>query len=68
MIWLCTVRPLDTRPQAARTLTMHDSEFGPKIFEIHLVQFQEESSRLDYPFLTCDSISLCKSHNVLIFL
>ena len=31
-----TVRPRDTRPQAARTLTMHVFELGPKFFEIHV--------------------------------
>jgi hypothetical protein len=31
-----TVRPRDTRPQAARTLTMHDFELGPKNFEMHV--------------------------------
>ena len=31
-----TVRPQDTRPQAARTLTMHDFELGPKKFEMHV--------------------------------
>lgn len=30
-----TVRPQDTRPQAVRTLTMHDFEWGPKKFEMH---------------------------------
>ena len=30
-----TVGPRDTRPQAARTLTMHDFELGPKNFEMH---------------------------------
>ena len=30
-----TVRPQDTRPQAARTLTMHVFEYGPKKFEMH---------------------------------
>ena len=30
-----TVRPRDTRPQAARTLTMHVFELGPKKFEMH---------------------------------
>ena len=30
-----TVRPRDTRPQAARTLTMHVFEHGPKNFEMH---------------------------------
>ena len=30
-----TVRPRDTRPQAARTSTMHDFELGPKNFEMH---------------------------------
>ena len=33
---LYTVRPRDTRPQAARTSTMHDFELGPKIFEMHV--------------------------------
>ena len=28
-----TVRPRDTQPQAARTLTVHDFELGPKILE-----------------------------------
>ena len=31
-----TVRPRDTRPQAARTLTVHDFELGPKILEKHV--------------------------------
>ena len=31
-----TVRPRDTRPQAARTSTMHDFELGPKFFEMHV--------------------------------
>ena len=31
-----TVRPRDTRPQAARTLTMHVFELGPKNFEKHV--------------------------------
>ena len=31
-----TVRPRDTRPQAARTLTMHIFELGPKKFEMHV--------------------------------
>ena len=31
-----TVRPRDTRPQAARTLTMHVFELGPTNFEIHV--------------------------------
>ena len=36
-LYLCsTVRPRDTRPQAARTLTMHVFELGPKNFEIHV--------------------------------
>ena len=30
-----TVRPRDTRPQAALTLTMHVFEYGPKRFEMH---------------------------------
>ena len=33
---VCTVRPRDTRPQAARTSTMHDFELGPKFFEMHV--------------------------------
>ena len=32
----CTVRPRDTRPQAARTLTVHVFELGPKKFEKHV--------------------------------
>jgi hypothetical protein len=31
-----TVGPRDTRPQAARTLTMHVFELGPKNFEKHV--------------------------------
>ena len=31
-----TVRPRDTRPQAARTSQMHVFELGPKIFEMHV--------------------------------
>ena len=31
-----TVRPRDTRPQTARTLTMHVFELGPKKFEMHV--------------------------------
>ena len=31
-----TVRPRDTRPQAARISTMHDFELGPKFFEMHV--------------------------------
>ena len=31
----CTVRPRDTRPQAARTLQMHVFELGPKLFELN---------------------------------
>ena len=31
-----TVRPRDTRPQDARTLTMHVFEKGPKTFEMHV--------------------------------
>ena len=31
-----TVRPRDTRPQAARTLQVHVFELGPKIFEMHV--------------------------------
>ena len=30
-----TVRPRDTRPQAARTLQVHVFELGPKIFELN---------------------------------
>ena len=30
-----TVGPRDTGPQAARTLTMHVNELGPKIYEVH---------------------------------
>ena len=30
-----TVRPQDTRPQAARTLQVHVFEKGPKIFELN---------------------------------
>ena len=30
-----TVGPRDTRPQAARTLTMHVFELDPKKFEMH---------------------------------
>ena len=30
-----TVRPRDTRPQAARTLQVHIFELGPKIFDMH---------------------------------
>ena len=30
-----TVRPRDTRPQAARTLQVHIFELGPKIFELN---------------------------------
>ena len=29
-----TVKPRDTRPQAARTLQVHVFELGPKIFEM----------------------------------
>ena len=32
---LCTVRPRDTRPQAARTSQVHVFELGPKIFELN---------------------------------
>ena len=32
----CTVRPRDTRPQAARTSQVHVFELGPKIFEMHV--------------------------------
>ena len=32
---LCTVRPRDTRPQAAQTLIMQVFEWGPKKFEMH---------------------------------
>ena len=32
---LYTVRPPDTRPQAARTLQVHVFELGPKIFELN---------------------------------
>ena len=35
-IFVHTVRPRDTRPQAARTLTMHVFELGPKKFEMHV--------------------------------
>ena len=31
-----TVRPRDTRPQAARTSQVHVFELGPKIFEMHV--------------------------------
>ena len=31
-----TVRPRDTRPQAARTLTVHNFELGSKILEKHV--------------------------------
>ena len=31
-----TVRPRDTRPQAARTLTVHDFELGQKKLEKHV--------------------------------
>ena len=31
-----TVRPQDTRPQAARTSLVHVFELGPKIFEMHV--------------------------------
>ena len=31
-----TVRPRDTRPQAARTSTVHDFELGPKKLEKHV--------------------------------
>ena len=30
-----TVRPRDTRPQAARTLQVHVFELGPKKFELN---------------------------------
>ena len=33
---LNTVRPRDTRPQAARTSTVHDFELGPKNLEKHV--------------------------------
>ena len=33
---LYTVRPRDTRPQAARTSTVHDFELGPKNLEKHV--------------------------------
>ena len=33
---LSTVRPRDTRPQDAQTLTMHVFEKGPKTFEMHV--------------------------------
>ena len=32
---ISTVRPRDTRPQAARTLQVHVFELGPKIFELN---------------------------------
>ena len=31
-----TVRPRDTRPQAARTSQVHVFKLGPKIFEMHV--------------------------------
>ena len=31
-----TVRPRDTRPQAARTSQVHVFELGPKLFEMHV--------------------------------
>ena len=34
-LYLSTVRPRDTRPQAARTLQVHVFELGPKIFELN---------------------------------
>ena len=37
-----TVRPRDTRPQAARTLTVHVFELGPKKFEIHVGRWSEK--------------------------
>ena len=37
-----TVRPRDTRPQTARTLTMHVFELGPKKFEIHVGRWSEK--------------------------
>ena len=35
LFYLLTVRPRDTRPQAARTSTMHVFEKGPKNLEMH---------------------------------
>ena len=36
MNFFCTVRPRDTRPQAARTLQVHVFELVPKIFELNV--------------------------------
>ena len=40
--YLATVRPRDTRPQDARTLTMHVFELVPKSFEMHVFGGKEK--------------------------
>ena len=36
LVCFSTVRPRDTRPQAARNSQVHVFELGPKIFEVHV--------------------------------